>query len=214
MSLSHAVSGAISSLSSSASFLELPSRIRVQWVNKRLDTIRALIVTCSIRSANELAAADQALRVCSCSKLKGVGGILGNSLPSAVLHLARASQGFGLRSMLESFVAIGIRNLRDVLLVDEGGNAGKRWAKQETVDRIMILRDLRDGGRRLLKAPLRDVGDEFLTVPIRDLQDVIPATLIRECLQTVRPITQCAVNGAMGLCTVASDLTCLATAGG
>lgn len=44
------VASAISDLESSVGFLGLPLRPRIQWVNKCLDVLRALIVTCAIRS--------------------------------------------------------------------------------------------------------------------------------------------------------------------
>ena len=65
-------------------------------------------------------------------------------------------------------------------------------------------------GAALLHPSLERVEGEFLTVKMKDLKVVIPAALI----ESGRTITRNIINFNMGLCSIASDLTALATAEG
>ena len=164
-------------------------------------------------SANRYAKSDQFIRSMLCGERTGLLGNCGNSLPSAIIHKQTKYGGIGLESVLAAAVKAGIQHLQTIIYARRGTasqNPGILWLQRQYVQMFDDVKNLKQVGAALLHPSLERVKGDFLTIKIKDLKVVIPAALI----ESGQIITQNIINFNMGLCSIASDLTALATAEG
>ena len=118
------------------------------------------------------------------------------------------------RSLLETAVKAGVHQLVSNLLARDDDplvNPARLWMKGKYTSMVADLQALKGRGDELLSAELERKEDgDFCAVRLGSIWMVVPAVVIEE----ERVITARILHAATGLCTIASNLSCLLTADG
>ena len=190
----------------------LSLRERAERINRAIVSLLAGVGCVTLRSPNEGINADMALREAFRKGHPGIGGARGNSLSSVLVHATVSMGGLGLKSIYMEQLIAGVSNLFRLLPQGPGTpcNPGVRWTRDTYERRMRELAALKPEGESLIRQQDRGEESDFATIKVRDISVVVSSTLITEG----KPITPRRASLALGLCSTAADLSCLATVGG